>query len=153
MPPLLCCWLILRILYLKCCIVFVARGTDWVQLAVLCKHEPLTAVIALLLDVGDVTELNALSWGIRKMVLVVNDEKHLQIFSLFLSFHLKWKFITSSMWCSMLCPSICCGKEVGWQFTLRILNWSHTMNKLCSMVTTDPILTLFFFVIFLFDVT
>lgn len=55
---------------------------------------------------------------------VVNNE-----FSLFLSFHLKWKSITSSVWCSTLCPSICCGKEVGWHFALCILNWSLPVEQ------------------------
>lgn len=66
----------------------------------------------------------------------VSDEKYLQIFSLFYSFHLKWKFITSSMWCFMLYPSTCCRKEVGWLFILYLLNWSHAINYLYLMATT-----------------
>lgn len=116
--------------------------------AVSCTFKALTInVTSLLIYIGDkITELKGLSWVIRRMVpcnSAVSDEKHLQIFSLFHSFHLKWKFITSSMWCFMLCPSICCGKEVGWQFSLCVLNWSHAMKKLCLMVTTGFTLAFF----------
>lgn len=130
----MCYWLILKIVNLKCCIAFVARGMEWTF------KERTINVISLLIYIGDkITELKELSWVIRRVVpcnSVVKDEKDLQMFSLFHSFHLKWKSITSSTWCFMLCPSICCGKEVGWRFTLYILNWSHAMKKLCLMVTT-----------------
>lgn len=97
-------------------------------------RAPTINVISLLIYTGDkITELKGLSWVIRKMVSCnsVSDEKHWQVFSLFHSFHLKWKFITSSTWCFMLCPSICWEKEVGWLFSLYVLNGSHTMKTLC----------------------
>lgn len=110
-------------------VLFVAREIKWVQLGAFSEHWPLMSAIALVTAIGDKrTEWNTLWWDIRKMVPVINDEKCLQIFLFtniffsFLSFHLKWKFITSSTWCSMLCPSICWEKEVGWQFTLPMLN-------------------------------